>query len=471
MKYRIIFCLALAFWLGNLSLLQSQNLAWDYQDMMTDLQQSGANPDMISDASGNLYVSFWDNLGRRLGYAYREKSTHIWTISFPDPTIIGGYKSAIALDANNKVHIAYYKNVNGLAFLQYLTNKSGSWVSAGVDDTMELGKYGVNTTVNEVFQPSVDIAIQANGSPFIVCFDGTYQSNSANPSSCQYINYDLDIFYAYKTGSTWSEGRMPNIPSQVPGYCDLQGDRFGEFLTIIPANGGGFNVFANSYFNRKPSVFKSAGNDLTTWNYFALDSINRDIPITLSSGFEAFEDISVAAFPGSDSVAMMYGFSDMYGLGSVTNQARFYFARVKHSALGTPAYSAFYKKMNATQNSVRCSKFAVAPHSANDVYFSYYVEQTGRVVVGKTLFAGVGFVYDTLATGFFTNAKINLYKSDDSLFVLLFDAYKNRMTMAVKKLTDISNATIPWVWENITKTESSGNDISAQSVPNANGDV
>ncbi len=473
MKYRILLLLTMVLFPAGVSFLGAQTLAWDYQDMFSDLQQSGANPDMVSDDDGNIYVSFWDNLGQKLGFAYRSKAAHTWAISYPDPLNGGGYKSAIALDANNKVHIAYYKNVNGFAYLQYVTNKSGNWVVTAINDTIQLGEYGANTTTREAFQPSVDIAIQPNGNPFITCFDASFQSNAANPASCQYINYDLDILYTYKSGNAWVTGRMPEIDSEVPGYCQTQGDRYGEFLTIIPASTGGFHVFANSFFNRKIMVFRSNGTDLSDWNYAALDSLDRDPanPITLLSGFESYEDISVALFPGTDSVAMMYGFSDLYGIGNQVSQARFYFSRQKHEALGTPSYSAFYRKMNATQNSVRCSKFAVAPHSSTDIYFSYYEEQNGRIIVGKTLFAGVGFVYDTVATGFFTNAKINLYKDNDSLFVLLYDALKNRMVMATKKLSSVTNPNIPWVWENVTRTEISGNDISAQSVSNTNGDI
>ncbi|MBX7242979.1 MAG: T9SS type A sorting domain-containing protein [Bacteroidia bacterium] len=473
MKYRILFFLTMVLCPAGASFLSAQTLAWDYQDMFSDLQQSGANPDMVSDGNGNIYVSYWDNLSQRLGYAYRDKNTHTWTISYPDPQTTGGYKSAIALDASNKVHIAYYKNVNGYGFLQYVTNKSGSWVATSVNDTIQLGKYGANTTPKEGFQPSVDIEIQPGGNPFITCFDGSFQSNAANPASCQYINYNLDILYAYKSGNNWVTGRLPNIESKVPGYCQTQGDRYGEFLKIIPASSGGFHVFTNSFFNRNLLVFRSNGNDLNEWSYAAVDSIDRDPanPITILSGFEAYEDISVGLFPGTDSVAMMYGFSDLYGLGSQATQARFYFSRIKHEALGTPSYSAFYKKMNATQNSKRCSKFAIAPHSSTDIYFSYYEEQNGRVIVGKTLFAGVGFVYDTVATDFFTNTKINLYKDNDSLFVLLYDAIKNRIVMAGKSLNSITNPNIPWVWEEATRSEITGDELKARSVPNTNGDI
>lgn len=471
MKYRILFSLFIFFSSSYTS--KAQLLAWNYQDLLSDIQQSGANPDLVSDANGNIYVSYWNNLTKKLGYAYRDKATHTWSISTPDPSVEGGYKSAIALDANNKVHIAYYKNVNGVGYLQYLTNKSGNWVSIGINDTIALGNYGANNFYSQVFQPSVDISVDNAGTPFIVCFDATFQPNGGNPAGCQYINYDLDILYAYKSGNSWSIGRMPDIPSEIPGYCQIQGDRYGEFLNIIPAKNGGYNIFTQAYFNRKPLMFRSNGNNLNSWSYFALDSLTRDVaaPITLSSGFESYEDICVAPFPGSDSVVMMYGFSDNYGLGGFANQARFYFSRIKHESLGTPAYGAFYKKMNATQNSVRITKFALAPHSANDVFFSYYEEQNGRIIVGKTLFAGVGFIYDTVATGFFTNSRINLYKDNDSLFVLLYDGTQNSINLAKKRLTEVGNPSIGWAWETITQSVTNGITISSAAVSNVSGDI
>ncbi len=182
--------------------LSAQFLNWDYESIVTDVQQSGAQPDMIIDpATGDIHVSFWDENSDRLAYARRSKSTYTWSVEYPDMSDLGGYASAITLDASGKVHIAYYKNDVGTAYLKYATNKSGAWVATQVADTA-LGFYGLSNVYGHHFMLSTDIEIRSNGQPVIVCFDATTQN--IGTANCPYKDYDLNIFCALKTASAWT---------------------------------------------------------------------------------------------------------------------------------------------------------------------------------------------------------------------------------------------------------------------------
>ena len=64
--------------------LNAQFLQWEYEDVLTDVQQSGANPDMVADEQGNLHVTFWRKEADQLTYAFRDVSTGNWTYEILD---------------------------------------------------------------------------------------------------------------------------------------------------------------------------------------------------------------------------------------------------------------------------------------------------------------------------------------------------------------------------------------------------
>lgn len=464
----------------TIAILPAQILNWDYQDMLTDTQEAGANPDMAIDVDGNIHVSFWNSISDRLGYAKRDKATHKWTIEYPDINNYGGYKSAIVLDANQKVHIAYYTNLSGEAYLNYTTNKSGSWISASVADTMKLGQYGINSIYKQGYQLSVDIALQANGNPFIACFDAStdFDFNNLN---CPYFNDDLNIFYAYKSGNNWLNGHTGFVlnTSGTNGICNGLNDRYGEFLQLVPANNGGFHIFTNSFFNHEVIKFKSNGTNFNQWTITKVDSAERTgsgITLAAQTGpWNAYKDITVARFAGSDSLYMMYAYSEMYG--QVTGNANnFYFTKVKHETLGTPSASlSFHKRINTpTQVNTPFSKFTITPYTPTNLIVTYYNSLTGGIFAAKVQFAGQQFLGEdtVVAAGFATGSSMCSGMYGDSIFLLVHDIVSNRLMLSSKAIAAISTGVSnPWLWEIATKVENRANTIASQVQANANGDV
>lgn len=475
MKRLLLFCLTFILYF---SILPAQILNWDYQDMLTDVQEAGANPDMAIDADGNIHVSFWNSTNDRLGYAKRDKATHQWTVAYPDPINYGGYRSAIVLDANQKVHIAYYTNILGEAYLNYTTNKSGSWVNVSVADTMKLGQYGINSIYKQGYQLSVDIELQANGNPFIACFDASTDFDFNN-FNCPYFNDDLNIFYAYKSGSNWLNGHTGFIQGNNGNQCFGLNDRYGEFLQLVPANNGGFHIFTNSFFNHEVIKLKSNGTNFNQWAITKVDSAERTgsgIAIAAQTGpWHAYKDITVARFAGSDSLYMMYAYSEMYG--QVTGTANnFYFSKVKHEVLGTPtATPSFHKRINTqAQVTIPFSKFTITPYTATNLIVTYYNSLTGGIFAVKAQFAGQQFLGEdtVVAAGFATGSRMCSGVYGDSIFLLVHDIVSNKLMLSSKAISAISTGvSSPWLWETATKMENRANTIASQVQANTSGDV
>lgn len=460
-------------------LLPAQILNWTYNDMLTDVQESGANPDMVMDADGNVHVSFWDSKGDRLAYAKRDKATSQWTISYPDAQQQGGFKSAIVLDANKKAHIAYFANDFGTARLRYTTNKSGSWVTTAILDTMSVGKYGLNTAQKQFFQSSIDLRLQANGNPFIACFDSDTDFESTN-ISCPYFNSDLNITYVYKSGNNWVMGRTPTVTVNNVNQCIGKPERMGEFLQILPANDGGYHIFANSFFNHKIVRWKSNGTNFNQWTVATVDSSTRSSS-TISASNQAqgawntYRDLSIARIGNSDSVLLMYGYCDFFGFGQFNNQNYFFMSRVRHEDLGTANANHFYRTLNTNQQlSTQFSKFSIASHTGNTVLMSYFCNTNGGLYARRAAFNGQQvFNADTIVAGNFnTTSQLQSATFGDTLYILVHDANTDQLKMVSKRVSDVSNGVSGgWKWETITQSEQRGAYLASEVVKNTNGDI
>lgn len=458
--------------------LSAQFLNWNYESIATDVQQSGMHPDMIIDpTTGDIHVSFWDENSDRLVYAHRTKSTYTWAIEYPDMVDFAGYASAITLDANGKVHIAYYKNDVGTAYLKYATNKTGTWVATQIADTA-LGYYGLDALFGHNFVLSVDIAIRANGQPAIVCFDAS-TSDIVIPD-CPYTNYDLNIFCAIKNNNTWNTYHVPHIPGD-PGICNsLYGDRFGEFLQLQAAPNGRYDIITNSYLNGRVISFRSTDNTLTTWAINVIDDEERFLPTNppdgLSYAFRSFEYLqSAKVSPDSSDTYIIYGYSDFFGEQFTDNKKQFYIAKAKMDSLGqpnyTPVYEAVYPNSSTYPGTTYRSQFAIAPVTDNLIYIAYQNVTTSELIIEHSSNAMLSWTKEILASGFHTNSQLEMgiYRTPaaiglDSLYVLIYDDVENRLKMAVRN-TDPT--LLAWKWENITYNELRGNYIGSQIARNA----
>ena len=128
-------------------------------------------------------VYAYDQAANESGFSNESCSDTTWSITMLDnssPNI--GRHNAIAVDSVGAIHIAYYDDPD--ENLKYITNKSGSWVSATVDEVGEVGLFP-------------DIVLDSNDSAHIVYYDqGEWFGGS-------YTWHD-DLKYTNNLGGDWN---------------------------------------------------------------------------------------------------------------------------------------------------------------------------------------------------------------------------------------------------------------------------
>ncbi|MEL7195776.1 MAG: hypothetical protein AAFO96_25315, partial [Bacteroidota bacterium] len=63
------------------SLLHAQVLNWTFDNIVTDVQESGAAPQLLADAQGNLHATYWQQITDQLYYGFRDVQTGEWTFT------------------------------------------------------------------------------------------------------------------------------------------------------------------------------------------------------------------------------------------------------------------------------------------------------------------------------------------------------------------------------------------------------
>jgi|GEM_PF-3518337 len=442
----------------------AQLLNWGYEDVLTDLQQSGASPDMIKDDIGNLHVSYWNKSKDKLMYARRDRTTRTWTYEVVNNADDGGFKSAIAIDNTGAIHIAYYENILDLSYLRYATNASGSWMSESIDPTLELGLYGSSQVFAVATQLSLDIYIQDSGLPIISFFDatsGNYDAKcSTSPPSSN--DYDLDLKVAtMQMGGDWEVTDF-NVPYKYSLICLTPGDRFGEFSKIVPDNSGGINVYTNSFHNAEFLQYSPPTTDSTDWTYTTLDSARRITGFNppnscltdanpASTCFETFEYMD--AVRGDEVFThFVLGFSKFYGA-SITNNQTYFYANLD------TAGNFFTHDFNPNGDAIYRKYHSIASKGRDTIFIASYNTSTNLIQVQSTYNRGQNWQLSNIRA-LLTNTTSPMTIVGDSLYVLMYDASADDLTLAYRPLSGGS-----WIQEQATTTEVRANYLSSEVIP------
>lgn len=459
----------------------AQLLNWQYQSLLTDSRQSATNHDFEVDSLGNLYLSYWDKDNDRLTFAKRDANTFVWSFQVPDPQILGGYVSSMVVDANLKVHIAYYQNDNGTSRLRYVSNTTGNWVGTSIAPDSALGVYGLNNNTMEFFKPSIDMVLRSDGTPFITCFNATFLTD-ATGLYCPYSNYKLKPMIAYKNAGAWTSKDMDDAEVAPDKFwCSDDGDRFGEFMKALPRNNGGMRLVSNSFFNRTLNTWVAPTNNLGgAWTSQIVDSIRRfalspaTVAIDWSSTYKwmSFEQVAATQFKGDDNVGyLLYNNANMYGIqahpGAVPR--RLMFCQVKWDSIGVGTYTPFYRQVNTSvtaNDGVRRTQFELVPYTTSRFFVPFSEENTGRIILAQTTVGGASWTFnDTIAT-YSTDvkiqAKVKYQIFNDSLMLTVFNTATQKIVLYAKRVADVGNPGVKWVEQNITNYENRATYISAK---------
>ena len=133
---------------------------------------------IILDSDDDIHIIYFDDSNNNLKYATKALSSAIaasnWAISTMDNNGNVGNFGSMAVDANDRLHVAYYSSYDSC--LKYATKDDGSstWSREVVESAGVVGKF-------------TSIALDSNGKPHI-----TYRDTS-----------NTNLKYAHKMGSSW----------------------------------------------------------------------------------------------------------------------------------------------------------------------------------------------------------------------------------------------------------------------------
>ncbi len=408
--------------------VSAQILDWAYDDILTDEQASGANPDFFMHPDGDISVSYWDGRLDILMYGKRSAQTSQWTWERVAPALTShGYKSALTVDANGAAHIAFLDgDITSNASLRYATNASGSWVLESPMDERSVGPYGFDVVAPRFSQGSLDIAIKPDGQPFISFFDGNASVflNNCPPTGlvALYNQYKLDLGVVERSAAgTWVEHLLPDVPFERGISCLLQGDRFGEFCKIIPRADGRFLILTNSMHNHHLLLFRAEAGDLANWEYQKLDSVERILPAT-PRFFESFEHMT-ALIQRDSIIHLASSISELFGFNDNVNRSPLVYHRLRPDSLGASTFSSAQFRQ-FVPNGIFRSYLSLASRHPDSIFISYVNVKSNLLAVQSTRNAGAFWQLDTLGA-LITDATLNSQVIGDSLFIWAYDRQKD----------------------------------------------
>lgn len=459
----------------------AQILSWEYENVVTDMEASGARPDLYVEANGDMHFSFWNPEVDQLYYARRDINTGSWTVQEVDSEKPGGYSSSIIVDNNGNVHIGYLENRVSVAYLRYATNASGSWVPQDVLPNNSLGKYGFENSFPIYRQPSVDIALNPSGIPVIAFFDGDLNSRQlcTDLGFSAYSDYDLNLnVIVGEASGGWMNPITLTVPFG-PQDCLTLGDRVGEFCTFVPGLvSDSMRLISASYHNHQVVMFSAHPNDLATWNMQVIDSTQRFQSAVNTGGghqfYEGFEYFAPAA-TGDSVIQLLYGLSDLFGNGVVSDSRRrtFMYARIKPDSIGVPGYNSSYVDLNppsipnnpfSRDGNLR-NMLSLAVTDTGNVFAFHYNLSANLIVLTESKDGGENWTSDTLLNEG-TNSQLKSTVFGDSVYLFSYDTDKDYLRLSTRHI----DGTV-WYHRPGTRNENRGAALSSQVIRNSGNDL
>ncbi|HHG85306.1 MAG TPA: hypothetical protein ENJ82_11225, partial [Bacteroidetes bacterium] len=447
----------------------SQFLAWDFVNVVTDVKESGVNPDMVIDDLGTIHISYWHRDEDRLIYAFKKQGDLAWTHEYVDAATQNGYVSAIALDASGIPHIAYHENVGFNVQIRFASRTgTNSWSLENLpgDPIRGWGGYGPNANITEKERVvhSIDLIFDESNNPQIAFFDG-WMDIDAFPACNQNSSYGFQLHQAFKLNGVWTARSFGTVadqnlscgtsmnPTPLPS-----GDRFGEYVNLLQRPDGRMEVFCMSRFNNRLISFRNQFPNIdTTWNYTEVDSLVRILGSAWNWSRRWFTVEGIAANQGPGDVThLAYSTSLFYGENfcctNISNDL--IYARVETDTIiyhnfGVAAYR---------------NHIDITSKGSDSIFFAYVDLSNNLFLLQASADSGKTWQMDTIMTGIGIS-RLQIEILDDSLHVLIYHAEKERLIMARRHVNGGG-----WTFEKVTNSEAQGQVLDAMVVP-VNGDT
>jgi hypothetical protein len=415
--------------------LSAQSLNWVAQNIITDTQQSGANPAMEMDAGGNLHVTFWRDTDDRLIYARRDYASRSWTYEPLTTPGTFGYESALTLGADGRVHVAFLQNAGGLAGLRYARRDlDGSWTVEALPVSNHLGAYGQSLNMPSYVQHSVDIHLLASGQPAVAFFDGEIRSSAPCASARNRFapsDYDLELQVVVRQADgSWLSQPLPDVPNKNLSGCLADGDRFGEFCQFFSLPGNRTYLLTTSFYNHEVLWFNTTDPELGSWTYEVADSTDRVFNFLDDRHHgETFQFVD-GDLTGDSLVHLAYSISDYYGFGfPFTNRQPYLYARFHPDSLARPGYEPYYFQFGPADR-LR-SQFTLTAAGPDTVFLFFYDGANDQVRLQTSVTAGQ-FWNESVVADIRTSATMHSALYADSLYLLVYDRAGDYLQLLVR---------------------------------------
>jgi len=247
----------------------AQAAIWSVEDIVPSKYFEDFYPRAIAvEGSGRVHLAYG---GKHLYYASYDGTG--WQYQTIDAAARVGRYASIALDSQNKIHIAYYDEQNN--DLKYATNSSGTWTIQTLDRTGEVGRFAslavdsndyVHISYYDGSTNHLKYAANAAGSWSYETVDnaigvGRYTSIAIDSNSRIYISYaddaNNDLKIAWNEGSGWN-----------PETVDNSGE-VGTFSCIAVDDDDTVHI---SYYDQTNTNLKYATNSSGSWSTEVVDA-------------------------------------------------------------------------------------------------------------------------------------------------------------------------------------------------------
>lgn len=433
--------------------LTAQVFPWTYEEIIEDVSQSGAKPDLHVDAQGGFHVSYWNANTDQLVYARRPAGTTAWTREVVPESGTFGYVSALITDASGAVHLAYHHNDNGRATLRYARRApGGDWTIEQLRDSVDVGRYGADLSFPSYVWPSLDIFLQPNGEPGILYFDGVRGVIQFCPVASirdSYFNYELDLHVLFKGPNGWTDAPFPNQAYLGNVNCINRGERFGEFCQMLTLSDGSYLTLVPGMHNGELLLFRSVGSSLVQWEPFRVDSLAQYLP---NPGFfESFSYLDVA-LQGDSLLHAVYQITEHYGFenrGSL--REGLIYTRIRLDSLDSlgQGYAPYHYRFPGGHLPFYYPTLAVTGDSS--VAISYWHRSRDELVHQVSTDAGQTWTPDTVAK-LRSNTPLHSAVVDDSLHVLIYDSQREGLREALRPVDSLGS----WTLRTVTRSERNG---------------
>jgi hypothetical protein len=434
----------------------AQIIPWLYEEVLEDVRQSGAKPDWYVDAQGDLHLSYWNANTDQLVYAFRNQGDPEWTFeSIPDNGTFG-YVSALLVDEQDVVHLAYHHDDNGRATLRYAERATnGTWTIESLRDSIDVGLYGPDLSFPSYVWPSIDIFLQPDGEPGILYFDGVRGNIQFCPVFAirnSYFGYELDLNVIFRSAGDWLDVAFPDLPYLGSVTCINRGERFGEFCQMLTRSDGSYLTLVPGMHNSDLILFRSNGSSLVQWQPTKVDSVSNYLG---GPGFfESFSYLDVT-LQGDSLLHAVYQVTEHYGFENRDNRPNreaLIYTRIHLDSVDSIGNTYTPYRYRFPEPSQPRFYPTVALVGDSGVAITYYQRNSEHVIQEVSSDRGLSWSAPDTLFDLNTNTPLHSEVVGDSLKVLVYDAGADLLRMATRPVDSLGQ----WQRDMVTRSEANG---------------